>query len=91
MGDADQRPKQVEGVEISSYIAALDCALYQRIKRSLDLTAGTFIQLRGASNQGIQRRGDDLLGRNVIDEQQHPGSQRFQGGHGRSEVARRGG
>jgi hypothetical protein len=30
MGNADQRPKHVEGVEISSYIAALDCALYQR-------------------------------------------------------------
>ena len=27
MGTADQRPKQIEGVEISSYVAALDCGL----------------------------------------------------------------
>lgn len=31
MGNADQRPKQVEGGEISSYVAVLDCALDQRI------------------------------------------------------------
>jgi hypothetical protein len=80
MGDADERPKQIERVEIASYITALDCALCQRVNRSPDLTAGTFIQLQGASNQRIQRRGDDPLGRNVVDEQQHPGSQRFRRG-----------
>jgi len=87
MGNAYERPKRIERVEIASYITALDGALCQRVDRSLDLTAGAFLQLRGASNQRIQRRGDDLLGRNVVDEQQHPGSQRFQGWHGLSEIA----
>ena len=87
MGHADERPKQIEWVEISAYIAALDRALYQRVNRSLDQTAGTFIQLRGASHHRIQRRGDDLLGRDVVDEQQHPGSQRFKRGHGLGEIA----
>jgi hypothetical protein len=76
---ADERPKRIERVEIASYITALGGALYQRVDRSLDLTAGTFIQLRGASNQRIHRRGDDLLGRNVVNEQQPAGSQRFPG------------
>jgi hypothetical protein len=48
MGNADQRPKQVEGVEISSYIATLDCALDQRINRRLDQAARTLIKLRRA-------------------------------------------
>jgi ribosomal protein L20 len=56
--------------------------------RSSDLTARTIIEIQRASNQRIQRRGDDLLGRNVVDEQQHLGSQHFQRGHGLGEVAR---
>lgn len=75
MGDADQRPKQVEGVEISSYIAALDCALDQRINRRLDQAAGTLIKLRGAPRNTVQCGGNNLLCGDVIDEQQHPGSQ----------------
>jgi hypothetical protein len=90
VGHADERPKQIEWVEIASYITGLDGVLCQRVNRSLDLTAGTFIQLRGASNQRVQRRSDDLLGRNVVNEQQHPGSQRFQRWHGLSEVECRG-
>ena len=76
------------GSQIASYVTALDCALCQRVNRSPDLTAGTFIQLRGASNQRIQCRGDNLLFRDVVDEQPHPGSQRFQRGHDLSEVGR---
>jgi hypothetical protein len=36
MGDTDQRPKQVEGVEISTDVTALDRAIHQRINRSMD-------------------------------------------------------
>jgi len=39
VGDADQCPKQIEWFQISTNVAALDCALHQRINRSLDLTA----------------------------------------------------
>ena len=34
MGDADECSEQVEGVEIATYIAALDGAFHQRINRS---------------------------------------------------------
>src|SRR5882724_5227956 len=73
-GDADKSPKQIEWVEVLTYVPALDCALHQSINRSLDLGSGTLIQLRGTSGECIQRRGDDLLGRDVVNEQQHPGS-----------------
>ena len=43
MGDTDQRSKQVEGVEISANVAALDRAFYQRINRSMDQPARTLI------------------------------------------------
>jgi len=68
VGNADQCPKQVEWVEISAYVAVLNRALDQRINRSLNLSARTFIELRGASDVCIQRRSDDLLRRNLIDE-----------------------
>ena len=37
--DADQRAKQIEWLQISAYVSALDCALHQRINRSLNLSA----------------------------------------------------
>ena len=43
MGDTDQRSKQVERVEISADVAALDRAFYQRINRSLDQPTRTLI------------------------------------------------
>jgi hypothetical protein len=47
-GNADRRPKHVEGVEISSYIAALHCARDWRINRPLDQAAGSLMKLRRA-------------------------------------------
>jgi len=44
--------------------------------RSFDLIAGGLKHFGGPSDQRIQSRGDDLFGRNVLDEQQHPGTQR---------------
>jgi hypothetical protein len=43
MGDTDQRSKQVEGVEISTDVAALDRTFYQRINCSMDPPARTLI------------------------------------------------
>ena len=39
MGDADQCAEQIEWLQISAKVAALDGALYQRINRSLNLSA----------------------------------------------------
>ena len=81
MGHPDQRSKQVEGYEIVAYVAALDGALHQRINRSLNQTARTLEELRRTAYQAIQRRSNDLLRRNVVNEQQHPGSQCLNRGH----------
>src|SRR4029077_14552940 len=81
VGHADERSQQVEWVEVIAYIAALDGAFHQRIDRSLDLSAGTFVELRGAAHDRIQRRRNDVLRRNVINEQKHPAPQRLDRRH----------
>jgi len=87
MGHPDQRSKQVEGYEIVAYVAALDGALHQRINRSLNQTARTLEELRRTAYQAIQRRSNDLLRRNVVNEQQHPGSQCLNRRHRPGELA----
>ncbi len=87
MRDADQRPQQIEWIDIPPHVAAFDRALHQRIHRSLDLPPRAFIESRWASDKRIQRGGDDLLCRDVIDEQQHPRSQGFNRRHGPGESA----
>ena len=88
MRDADQGSKQVECIEISSQIAALLSALDQLIDRSLDHGARTFIEPGWASDYAIESGRNDVLCRNVIDQQQHPGSKRFNRGHGLGETGR---
>ena len=78
-GDADERAEQVEGLEVLADIAALNRAFHQRINRAADLGFGSFVELRRAAGIGVQRRGDDVLGLDVVDEQLHPGAQGFQG------------
>jgi hypothetical protein len=87
-GYADERPQKIVGVEIAAEIAAVDGALGQQFNGFADLTAGTFKELRCAAHHGIERRGDDLLGGHVVDEQQHPGSQRFERRHRFSKIVR---
>src|ERR1700680_4303186 len=41
-----------------------------------------------ASGNGIESGRNDVLCRNVIDQQEHPGSKRFERGHGLSETVR---
>lgn len=58
---------------------------------SWDLGVGRFEHLLVVSQQGIQRRGDDLFCGHGIDEQQQPGAQRFDRRHGLGKLLRRGG
>lgn len=66
--------KQIEGLKIFADVAALDGTLDQGVDGSLDLRARPLVELRSSSHEGVQGWRDDLLLRNVIDEQQHPGS-----------------
>ena len=89
MGDADERPKQVVGVKIFSQIAALFSAPHQFIDRSLDQAARAFIEPGRTSDQAVESGRNDMLRRDVIDEEQHPGSQGFDRRHCFSQLARR--
>jgi len=88
MGDTDYRPKQIGGLDISSHIAALFRALHQFVHRSLDQTTRTFIEPGRASGHAVEGGRNNVLRRDVIHEQQHPGSQGFHRRHCCGELAR---
>ena len=88
MRDADQRSKQVVCIQISLQIATPFRALHQLVDRALDQTARTFIEPGRASDDGIESGRNDVFCRNIIDQQQHPGSKRFERGHGLGETGR---
>jgi hypothetical protein len=58
VGDADKSPKEIHGVEVPAYIAALDRTLHQGMNRCMDLSVGSCEHFLGISDQSIQRRGD---------------------------------
>ena len=86
MRDADQGSKQVEGIEISAQIATLLSALHQLIDGALDQAARTFIEPGRASDDCIESGRNDVLCRDVVNQQQHPGSKRFERRHGLGEA-----
>jgi hypothetical protein len=55
MGDTDQRPKQVEGVEISTDVTALDRAIHQRINRSMDQPLRTLNRKSRCAGERLDR------------------------------------
>src|SRR4029077_6093855 len=61
VGDANQRAKQVEWLEVFAYVAAVHGSLHKRINRSPNLKAGRIVQPRRTADDAIQRRCDDLL------------------------------
>jgi hypothetical protein len=73
--DADHRPKQIGGVNISSHIATLFRALHQLFDCFLDQATRTLIEPGWASGDAIESRRNDVLCRDVIDKQQQPGTQ----------------
>ena len=88
MRDADQCSKQVVCIQISAQIAAPLGPLHQPIDRSLDQAARTLLESGRAPDEGIESGRNDVLCRNVIDQQQHPGSKRFERRHGLGEMGR---
>jgi hypothetical protein len=86
--DSDQRPKQIEGVNISSHIATPFGALHQLFDCSLDQAARTLIELGRAPGDAVESGRNDVLCRDVIDEQQQPGAQGLDRRHRGDEPAR---
>ena len=67
-GDADKSPQQIDRIQVLAYVAALHRALHQGPNRFPDLCVGSFEQLRGTSGERMQSRGNNLLGRDIVDE-----------------------
>ncbi|HTA66786.1 MAG TPA: hypothetical protein VK776_00850 [Bryobacteraceae bacterium] len=68
---------RIDGVEVLAYVAAFDRPLHECANRFPDLRVGSFEDFLRISDQRIQGRRDDLLRGDVVNKQQHPGSQRF--------------
>jgi len=72
-------------MRISTSLLALCCQ--SGLDATLETTgSGKLYAVSKGSDERIQRRGDDLLRCDVVNEQQHPASQRFNRGHGLSEL-----
>jgi hypothetical protein len=48
--------------------------------------AGAFEEARGTSGDGVDRGNDEPLAVDMIDEEKHPGAERFKRRHGRNEA-----
>src|SRR5246127_1703803 len=86
VSDADEGLQEIDWVEVPTYVAAFDTALYESTNYFMDWRVGSFNHLRVAPDRRIQRRRNNLLRRDVINEQQHPRPQSFQRRHGRCEL-----
>jgi hypothetical protein len=87
VGDADKRPKEIDRIEVLADVAAFDRALRQRANRFVHLSVGSFEHLLTIADQGIERWGDELFCCDGINEEQQPGSQRFDRCHGLGELS----
>lgn len=69
ISDADESSKEIDGIEVLSYVAALDRPLHECTNRLPDLAVGRFKHLFRIADQRVEHRGDDLLRGDVVDEQ----------------------
>jgi hypothetical protein len=86
--DADHRPKQIGGVNISSHIATLFRAFHQLFDCSLDQAARTLIEPVRATGDTVESGRNDVLCCDVVDEEQQPGAQGLDWRHRGDEPAR---
>ncbi len=78
MEDADEGTDKVIGVDIGAEIAARDSALDGGDEGAVDQRARAFDEAHGAAGDGIHRGNDERFGGDVVDEEQHPGAERFE-------------
>src|SRR6185437_7301602 len=91
ISDADQSVKQIAGIEVFAYFAALDAAFDQIAKCLLHQSVGIFKHFLVISEQRVQRRCDDLFCSDSVNEQQQPRPQRFDRRESGGEFLRGGG
>ena len=76
MGEADERTKKVERLDVLAHVATGHGLAHQRLHGPQDQASRAFEQPGRAAGDGVERGGDDPFGRHMVDEQQHPGPQR---------------
>jgi hypothetical protein len=84
--DADERAHEVIGVGVGAEIAAGDGALDGGYERGVDERAGAFHEAHGTAGDGIHRGNDELFAGHMIDEEKHPGAERFKRRQGGGEA-----
>ena len=88
---ADEGAEQVAGVDIFAEVAAFDGAFDEGVDGGVDEAAGTFVEPGGAADNAVEGGSDDLLGGEVVDEEEHPGAEGVEGRKSGGEFAFGGG
>ena len=86
MKDTDEGTDEVVGVGVRAEIAAGDGALDGGDEGGVDERAGTFHEPQGAARDGVHDRDDEFFCGYMVDEEKHPGAERFKRRHGGGEA-----
>ena len=86
MKDADKRADEVVRVSVCAQFAASDSAFDRSDEGSVNETARAFDQSHRAARDGVHGRDDERFGSHMVDEEKHPGAERFKRRHGGSEA-----
>lgn len=89
--DADEGADEVVGVSVGAEIATRDGAVDGGYEGGADERSGAFDEAHGAARDGVHRGDDEPFCRDVVDEEQHPGTERFERLHGGGEALLGGG
>ncbi len=89
--DAYEGTDEVIGIGVGAEMAAGDCALDQGDEGGVDEASGAFHKPGGAAGDGVHGGEDELFLGYVIDEEKHPGPERFEGRQGVGEAVGGGG
>ena len=77
MGEAGERAQHVGVIGVRANFASSSSALHHSRHRVGDPSARGCVELRRAADHRLEGRRDDFLGRDIVDEQPHPGMQRL--------------
>jgi hypothetical protein len=78
VGDADEGAEEVEGVHVIAEYAGFDRPFHEGSHGFVDGGVGGLDYFGVASGGRIEGGGDDFLGGDVVDEEEHPGAEGFE-------------
>jgi len=79
--DADERPNEVIGICVRVEVAAGDGASHRRYEGCMDKRTGAFEETCGIAGDAIHGWDDKALCGDMVYEEKHPGSERFERRH----------